>query len=112
MLCYCQQYTSLPACLTGQVTDAGLRALAPLTSLQVLDLHGCFDVTDAGIGALQRLTNLTSLDLSHCIKVRCASSGKVVGCWGGVGGGSIVQGLSMSNMSHEVGHGWALPEDM
>ena len=45
-----------------QLTDAGLKALAGLTQLQLLDLRNS-QVTDAGLKELAGLTQLQSLDL-------------------------------------------------
>jgi hypothetical protein len=47
-----------------QVTDAGLKELAPLTQLTTLNLSGT-QVTDAGLKDLAPLTQLTTLDLSY-----------------------------------------------
>ena len=45
-----------------EVTDAGLKELAPLTQLQTLDLGGT-KVTDAGLKELAPLTQLQTLNL-------------------------------------------------
>jgi hypothetical protein len=47
----------------SQVTDAGLKQLKELKSLQALDLSGT-KVTDAGLKELKELENLQTLDLS------------------------------------------------
>jgi hypothetical protein len=47
----------------SQVTDAGLKQLKELKSLQALDLYGT-QVTDAGLKELKELENLQTLDLS------------------------------------------------
>jgi hypothetical protein len=48
------------------VTNDGLRAVAPLTSLAHLNLAGCEKVTDAGLQHLSDLKQLTLLNVSFC----------------------------------------------
>ena len=45
-----------------QLTDEGVRALAPLTGLTYLSLDSCVGVTDQGVWMLAPLTGLTILE--------------------------------------------------
>eukprot|EP00242_Pyramimonas_sp_CCMP2087_P005258 CAMPEP_0198199288 /NCGR_PEP_ID=MMETSP1445-20131203/2601_1 /TAXON_ID=36898 /ORGANISM="Pyramimonas sp., Strain CCMP2087" /LENGTH=252 /DNA_ID=CAMNT_0043869083 /DNA_START=855 /DNA_END=1613 /DNA_ORIENTATION=- len=58
--------TSLDLTGCSRVTDMGIRALAPLTALTSLNLFRCFKVTDKGLRALAPFTALTSLNLGYC----------------------------------------------
>ena len=49
------------------MTDAGLKELAGLKSLQTLDVRGT-QVTDAGLKVLARLQSLQRLYLNHCLE--------------------------------------------
>jgi hypothetical protein len=51
------------------VDDAGLSALAGLSSLTYLSLRGCGRLSDQGLGHLRALRNLNSLDLTSCSRV-------------------------------------------
>jgi hypothetical protein len=51
--------------LPPQVTDAGVRALAPLTSLRWLSLATCHDLKGEGLQALEALPRLEHLDLTY-----------------------------------------------
>jgi hypothetical protein len=53
---------SASRCLSTQVTDAGLKILAGMKTLQTVDL-GFTEVTDAGLKELEGLKNLRTLDL-------------------------------------------------
>ena len=59
-------WTEVNLSQSNQLTNAGLAALAHLTSLTSLDLVQCTQITDAGVAALAPLTSLTSLDLGEC----------------------------------------------
>ncbi len=54
--------TSLNASRT-QVSDAGLKSLATISTLEVLDLTGCTNITVKGLAALSNLHSLNTLSL-------------------------------------------------
>lgn len=47
------------------ITDAGLRTIGQLKSLEILNLYGCNKITDDGIGHLSSLVNLKRLFLNN-----------------------------------------------
>ena len=51
-------WTDLDLRDSAALTDVGVAALAPLTSLTSLNLRGCRQITDAGLAALAPLTSL------------------------------------------------------
>ena len=61
--------TSLNLAVCKQITDVGVAALAPLISLASLTLGECNRITDVGVAALAPLTSLTSLDLCCCNRI-------------------------------------------
>ena len=56
------ELTSL-SCAITQITDAGLKEVARLPQLTVLDLTMCKQITDAGLKAVAKLPQLTELNL-------------------------------------------------
>ena len=57
----------------SSITDKGMRSLATMRRLRVIDVSGC-EITDAGVRQLSRIRNLRWLDLSftqvsdHCVE--------------------------------------------
>jgi hypothetical protein len=52
-----------------KVTDEGMRALSPITTLTCLDISGCARMTNEGVRSMTPLTALTSLNLACCARV-------------------------------------------
>ena len=60
---------SLELCGCPNISDAGLKRLGSITSLERLSVRGCDALTDSGLQALQSLRSLKILDASFCSKI-------------------------------------------